>query len=114
MCILWNPSAISVSLYYSGISLSLIILFQIVYVVTDCKDNLICLDLLVHKLKHQQICHLPDDKPGLIVFIRTRQNLPRTHTVALWFIGLDIRNRTGFPAPRMIYEEFRIYAEQSV
>ena len=96
------------------IILSALRIRQILYIVSNRQHQLIGHQPFIHQIQRQQIGHLPNHHPGFFIFIRILKYLAGDDAVILGLIGLDLGNRTGFPAPGVIDQKFRIDAKQLI
>ena len=64
--------------------------------------------------KHQDLCHLPDDKLGFVVGVRAGQHLPLADAVGAGLVAFDLSHTAGLIAPCVVDENFRIHAENLI
>ena len=96
------------------IFLSALRIRQILYIVSHRQHQLIGHQSFIHQIQRQQIGHLPDHHPGFFIFVRILQHLTGDYTVVLRLVRLNLRDRTGLPAPGVIDQKLRIDAEHFI
>ena len=114
MCVLRDLSAIMIRNDLAAVSFSPRRIRQIFHIITYCYDDLIRHQMLFHQIKNQGIRHLPHDKPCLISFICTLQDLTRTEAALFRLVCLHILHRAGLPAPCMIDQKLRVFSEKMI
>ena len=87
---------------------------QIVNIVPDGQHDLVGDKALAHQIEHQLIRHLADNQTRFVRHIRTREHLSGADAVGARLVGFDVRDCTRLPSPRMIDEQFCVFAEQFV
>ena len=71
-------------------------------------------DALVYQIQRQQIGHFPHDQPRFVKGIGLLQHLAGADAVGGGAVGLDVRQRAGFPTPGVVDEQLRVDAEELV
>ena len=112
--VLGDPASVTVYGHFSLILVPDIRIRQVFDVVTDRQDQLVGDKSFVHQIQSQRVYHLPEDQTGFIKGVRTLKHLSGDDSVCIRFIGFDIGQGTGFPAPGMVDQQFRIYTEKPV
>ena len=109
-----NPAAIEVRDDFPVILRTALGIRQVFHVIADTQHHLVANQPLIHQIKHQQIRHLPDNQPALVLRVRLLQHLPGTEGAALGAVCLDVLHRTRLIAPCVVNEKLCIDAEEPV
>ena len=64
--------------------------------------------------KHQNLCHLPDDKLGFVVGVGAGQHLSLADAVGAGLVTFDLSHTAGLIAPCVVDENFRIHAKNFI
>ena len=100
MCVLRYFPAVSIPHDLSRISYLRVL--QTFLIISNRQHKLICDNSLIYQIKHKPIHHFPHNDFRFFCRIGRLQHLSGAYAVAHRLIGLYIRDRTRFPAPRMI------------
>ncbi len=114
MGMFWHLPAISVPGHLSPIISLSGTATEIFYVIPHREHHLVRHNPVVHQIQHQHVHHLFHYQPGLLEIIRALEYLPGAKAGGFRPVRLDIRNRTGFPAPGMVNQQFRIDAKHPI
>ena len=87
---------------------------QVFNVIADGQHHLVGDKPLVHQIQHEQIRHLADDEPRLLRLVRAMQHLSGADAVRARPIRLDRLDGRRLPAPCVVDEQLRVFAEQPV
>ena len=87
---------------------------EIFDVIADRQHQLIRHKPLVYEFQNQQVGHLPHHQFCFVKGVGTLQHLTGTDAVRAGPIRLDVGNRAGLPAPRVVNEQFRVDSKQMV
>ena len=83
-------------------------------IVAHVEYDLVGHKALFHQFEHELLRHLADDYPRLIERVRALEHLPRAETAAAGAVRLNVRDSARLIAPRMVYQQPRVHAEELI
>ena len=112
MGVFWDPAAIVIPHNLPVIPFSPLGILQILDVIAHRDNKLVGDQPLFHQIQREEVRHFPEHQPRLVRLIGLMQHLSRSQAVVLRPVCFDRRDGAGLPAPRVVDEKFRIFAEQ--